>query len=67
MKQVSLASPKSLLMSVLNGGSIAPLIGDLSFDDSKFDGGKVDGIKVDEDNLSDTSVEDTEDAQGKEQ
>jgi hypothetical protein len=67
MKQVSLASPKSLLLSVLNGSSIEPLIGDLSLDDRKVDGAEVDRSEVDDDHLSDTSVEDTEDAQGEEQ
>ncbi|KAL3796049.1 hypothetical protein ACHAW5_007832 [Stephanodiscus triporus] len=59
---ISLASPKSLLLSVLHGTSIGTLIGDLSYDDDE-----VNDEKVVNDHLGDidTSIEDKENTYGK--
>jgi hypothetical protein len=64
MAQVALASPRSLLMSVLHGSSIAPL-----FPEPPHDGDTDYDCDIDEEHLGDidTTVEDKEDGRDEEQ
>jgi hypothetical protein len=60
-QSISLASPKSLLLSVLHGTTIGTLIGDLSYDDDEVNDGEVANDHLED---IDTSVEDKEDTYG---